>query len=161
MARDQGSVRVEGIKEVRAELRAIDENFDRKLKNAYQRIANEVTDASQYAATAQGSTAAFVAPSIKTGTSVHGAVIRLGAGTLIRKHGSHGAGRGAGSTVLAALVAPGAEFGSSRYRQFPAWNGNGDGAGYFIYPTIRAMKPQIADTAQYEVEAAIKQVLPN
>lgn len=39
------------------------------------------------------------------------------------------------------------EFGSKRYPQFPAWSGpmpKGPGSrGWFIYPTVRALQPQI------------------
>lgn len=149
MARESG-VKIEGLREVRSELRELDDGFNRKLKDAYQRVANEVTDASQYRARSEGGVAAFVAPSIKSGTSVNAAVIRLGVGTLTRKDGS---------TVRASLVAPGAEFGSS-YKQFRPWRGNGEDAGYFIYPTIRERRPEIAEAAAYEFEQLIKEVAP-
>lgn len=40
---------------------------------------------------------------------------------------------------------PGLEFGSKRYRQFPSWSGrNGrGGTGYFIYPTLRRIQPEL------------------
>ena len=39
----------------------------------------------------------------------------------------------------------GAEFGSNKYRQFPIWSGReGRGSrGWFIYPTLRALQPEI------------------
>lgn len=39
----------------------------------------------------------------------------------------------------------GAEFGSNRYKQFPAWSGReGRGSrGWFIYPTLRSVQPEI------------------
>lgn len=39
----------------------------------------------------------------------------------------------------------GAEFGSNKYRQFPVWSGReGKGSrGWFIYPTLRALQPEI------------------
>ena len=39
----------------------------------------------------------------------------------------------------------GAEFGSNRYKQFPVWSGReGRGSrGWFIYPTLRAVQPDI------------------
>jgi hypothetical protein len=39
----------------------------------------------------------------------------------------------------------GAEFGSNRYKQFPVWSGReGRGSrGWFIYPTLRAVQPEI------------------
>ena len=40
---------------------------------------------------------------------------------------------------------PGMEFGSKKYKQFPLWSGRtGRGStGYFIYPTLRAIQPEI------------------
>ena len=39
----------------------------------------------------------------------------------------------------------GSEFGSNKYRQFPIWSGReGRGSrGYFIYPTLRKLQPEI------------------
>ena len=39
----------------------------------------------------------------------------------------------------------GAEFGSNKYKQFPVWSGRqGRGSkGWFIYPTLRKIQPQI------------------
>jgi hypothetical protein len=39
----------------------------------------------------------------------------------------------------------GAEFGSNKYRQFPVWSGRqGRGSkGWFIYPTLRRIQPEI------------------
>lgn len=53
--------------------------------------------------------------------------------------------------------AMGAEFGGGtrpRTRQFPPWRGNGDSAGYFVLPGVRAAEP--ASTTAYEqVTAAL------
>jgi hypothetical protein len=39
----------------------------------------------------------------------------------------------------------GLEFGSGKYKQFPAWSGRygGGSRGWFIYPTLRAVQPDI------------------
>ena len=39
----------------------------------------------------------------------------------------------------------GSEFGSNKYKQFPVWSGReGRGSrGYFIYPTLRKLQPEI------------------
>lgn len=36
----------------------------------------------------------------------------------------------------------GAEFGSYQYKQFETWRGNGDDAGYFLWPTIREFRDE-------------------
>jgi hypothetical protein len=74
-----------------------------------------------------GGVAAHVAPSIKGGGGTTWAGIKFGSG-----HPEAG----------------GAEFGALRFKQFKPWLGNGPGAGYFIYPTIRADADRIAD--EYE-----------
>lgn len=144
-------VRIEGAREVKAELEELDEGLGRALKDAYTRVANEVADASQLRALSEGGVAAFVAPSIRTSPSVNAAAIRLGVGSLTRKNGT---------IVAAAKVAPGAEFGSQKYRQFRAWRGKGADAGYFVYPTIRDNRTEIAESAAYEFEQLIKRVAP-
>lgn len=146
----RADVKVEGVDAVRAEIRELSDGTDTALRQAYQRVAGEVADASQYRALAEGSTAAFVAPSIRTGSSVKAATILLGSGTLIRKDGT---------TVRASFVAPGAEFGSS-YKQFKPWRGTGPDAGYFIYPTIREMKPDIEENAKYQFDELIERTFP-
>lgn len=47
----------------------------------------------------------------------------------------------------------GYEFGSNRYRQFPTWSGRyGSGSrGWFIYPTLRKIQPEL--TKKWEVVA--------
>jgi hypothetical protein len=47
----------------------------------------------------------------------------------------------------------GYEFGSNRYRQFPSWSGRyGSGSrGWFIYPTLRKIQPEL--TKKWEVVA--------
>jgi hypothetical protein len=37
----------------------------------------------------------------------------------------------------------GMEFGAKRFHQFMPWTGNGDNAGYFIFPTIRRSEDEI------------------
>lgn len=40
----------------------------------------------------------------------------------------------------------GSEFGSNKYKQFPIWSGKGErggSRGYFIYPTLRKIQPEI------------------
>lgn len=45
----------------------------------------------------------------------------------------------------------GLEFGSNRYRQFPSWSGRygGGSRGWFIYPTLREIQPEL--TRKWEV----------
>jgi hypothetical protein len=50
---------------------------------------------------------------------------------------------GGGNTKL---LWGGSEFGSNKYRQFPVWSGrgaNGGSKGWFIYPTLSRIQPEI------------------
>lgn len=62
----------------------------------------------------------------------------------------------------------GAEFGSFAYKQFPTWRGNqwlngagpASGVGYAVYPTIRELSPEIADTYGDRVMDSFKHAFP-
>ena len=53
----------------------------------------------------------------------------------------------------------GNEFGSNKRKQFPVWSGSsGRGStGYFIYPTLRAIQPEILDKWQNAFEKILKE----
>ena len=53
----------------------------------------------------------------------------------------------------------GAEFGSNKFRQFPAWSGKfGKGSrGWFIYPTLRKVQPYILDQWENAFDQIIKE----
>lgn len=53
----------------------------------------------------------------------------------------------------------GNEFGSNKRKQFPIWSGSsGRGStGYFIYPTLRAIQPEILDKWQNAFEKILKE----
>ncbi len=53
----------------------------------------------------------------------------------------------------------GNEFGSNRRKQFPVWSGtSGRGStGYFIYPTLRAIQPEILDKWQDAFKKILKE----
>lgn len=53
----------------------------------------------------------------------------------------------------------GSEFGSNRYKQFPVWSGpQGRGSkGWFIYPTLRKIQPQIVDKWRTAFDKILKE----
>jgi len=53
----------------------------------------------------------------------------------------------------------GAEFGSNRYKQFPVWSGReGRGSrGWFIYPTLRAVQPDIVQKWEQAFSTIVKE----
>lgn len=52
----------------------------------------------------------------------------------------------------------GLEFGSDKFKQFPSWSGRfGSGSrGWFIYPTLRAIQPELTLKWMQEVNKVIK-----
>ncbi len=56
----------------------------------------------------------------------------------------------------------GAEFGSYQYKQFETWKGNGDDAGYFLWPSIREFRDEdfINEYAE-NVLKILKQAFPD
>ena len=52
----------------------------------------------------------------------------------------------------------GLEFGSDRYKQFPKWSGRfgGGSRGWFIYPTLRKIQPELTKKWEESVDQIIK-----
>ena len=118
-----GTVRVDGLRDLNRALKALGPEFQKELKEANIDVATFVANDARSAAYAQGGVAAKAAPSIKP----------------TRTTGSAGVAIGGGAYPFAG----GAEFGSIKYKQFQPWRGNDSGAGYFLYPSIRANSDRI------------------
>lgn len=71
--------------------------------------------------------------------------------------------RGAGTLVYGGQgYSRGAEFGSYQYKQFEIWRGNGDEAGYFLWPTIREWRDEdFLNEYAENVLTILKQAFPN
>lgn len=112
-----GAIRVTGVSELAAALKAMEPGMERQLRVANKEAATLVASGAKGAATALGGVAAHVAPSITASAGVKSASVGLGG--------------------PAYPMAAGAEFGGGRRpttRQFKPWLGH---EGYFLYPTIR------------------------
>lgn len=123
-----GGVNVRGLTEVRKALKEIGPENAKEMVKVGREVAKDVSTKSRDKARSLGGVAA------KSATSV-----RPTAGAT-----SAGVGFGGPSAPWAA----GAEFGGGRRpttQQFEPWRGSGPGAGYFVYPTIRANADQILD----------------
>lgn len=120
MARIRASegVRVSGLNELNRALRDMGgREFQKELKEAGKKVADTVADDARGIAYILGGVAAKTAPSIRAAAGFTSAGVSFGG--------------------AAYPFAGGAEFGSLRFKQFMPWRGNGDGAGYFIYESIR------------------------
>ena len=138
MARISGNdtIRVDGIKELNAALRDFGGEFKGEMRRTLKPIADMVADDARGAANSLGSTAAHVAPSIKSSAGAQFAAVTL----------NHPAGAGA-------------EFGGRgrpTTQQFQPWRGNGENAGYFVWPTIRKDAPRIEEKASEGLDRLIK-----
>lgn len=138
-AQKAGVLRVEGLRELNAALRALGPEARQGLKDASKQVAGYVASESTAAAFSLGGVAAKTAPHIKARASVSGSAgVALG--------GSQ------------APFAGGAAFGSDRYKQFKPWRGNGPTAGYFLYPQIRQNAERIAGDYMAAIDEVIKKV---
>jgi len=118
-------IRVDGLKDLRRELRAVDVAFPKELRLRTKKIADGVAAGTAASFASRGGVAPKVAASVKALAQQTGAQIKIG-----------------GPRFPYAL---GAEFGSVQYKQFPPWKGSGPGAGYSLYETIRDRRQQIID----------------
>lgn len=133
-----GSVQILGLKELRRDLRTWSRKAPRLVSLAHKRLAKKVAAQAKASASAQGSVAGKTAPSIRASGTQTSAAVLLG-----------------GPQAPYAL---GAEFGALQYPQFKPWRGNGPDAGYFLYPTIRKMQREIAETYEDEVLSSLMQI---
>ena len=131
----------EGISYDKAELRSI-------IK-AFKAMDDEAIDAAKEESSAL---ATFVQRNVNDAATQRGPVaLRISTGSVVSKSSkvgeiSYGFARqkfsGGGTTQS---LWGGTEFGSNKFRQFPIWSGReGRGSkGWFIYPTLRRLQPDI------------------
>ncbi len=128
-------LRVEGLAEMVAGLRALDRELPKAVSRGLRELSKEAQRRAEQEALGLG--------------GVHAGVVRR------RGIGRFASTTKAGLTLRAAKVpfAMGAEFGSHQFRQFPPWRGNrwtdpeGSNVGYMIHPALRKFLPEA--TADY------------
>lgn len=136
--RADGAINAVGLPELSRALKAIDKETGTKLRGANKSVATFVADDARAAAQSLGGVAAHVANSVKPAA------------------GAAFAGVAGGGPAHPAFG--GAEFGSDKYKQFQPWRGNGEGAGYFVYPTIRRDGPRIETEYRTTIDDLLKEV---
>jgi hypothetical protein len=134
----QFTVTVEGLDDLRKAFRVNALTGDRDwLKALNQDIANDVIDTAKGKASAPRERS--IAGRLKARKQEAKSIIHLG-------------GRG---------DALGAEFGGGRGRrthQFRPWLGRSDGAGYFLFPAIRAEREQVAERYRTEIDKKLAEL---
>ncbi len=134
-------VEVQGLDDFRRELRRLGSDLPRELADANFQVASLVTQRAKARASGASRGARKSAESLSAARTQATAKVRMG-----------------GSRYP---FAAGFEFGSIRYPQFPAWRGSGEGAGYWLYPTIRAENDRIIDIYGDLIDAIAARAFPN
>lgn len=136
MTRTYTYANVEGLHRA---LRAVPREAAAALRDEAGGIAGDVASRAAARARSLGGVAALVAPTIRVGRDRVPKVLMGSARRLPPRDGRPR--RGPRQTI--GDVIWGAEFGSDRFTQFRPWRGNDTGAGYFLWPTVRAMSDEV------------------
>lgn len=128
-------------------LRRLPKEAKVELRNGAERIARKVAADAAGKARSQGGIAALVAPTIRSGRDTV-PIVKMGSASRLPEAGAGWERKRAGARQTIGDVIWGAEFGGGRRpstSQFLPWRGNSDGAGYFLWPTVRADREYIRD----------------
>lgn len=117
------AVRVTGLKELRAELRALEGKWPSQLQKVNKAIAEDVAEGTRQDFQSLGGSGPKAASTVKALAQQTRAQVKFG---------------GKGHSV-AELVAGGNAFGSNRYKQFPS------PGVYVLWPTLERMNDDIED----------------
>lgn len=134
------SVKVQGLRELSKALREVDRDLPKEIQRAAKQTAETVANRTRASFAARTGVASEVPASVKALATQRAAYVRIG-------------GPGA-------PMALGSEFGSIAFKQFPPWRGSSDGAGYSMFPTIRAMRDDITDTFGDALDSAMRRAFP-
>lgn len=136
-------VKVTGLQEVRSALkRCEDADRQAELKQANFDVAELVVREGRSGASGVSSMAARAAETLRAGRQLAKATVTLGGA---RAPFALGAEFGAGRDVRRGNVGGNPPRPGRGWNQFMGWRGNGEDAGYFLYPAIRENTPEIVD----------------
>lgn len=152
------AVKVVGLKELRKGLKAMDEKgtLD-ELKDAHQRVGQMVVEAARGAASGVSKMAVSAAESLTAARTANAARIRYGGGGYPY---AMGAEFGAYRNQLRYNVGGNPPRSGMGFNQFQGFRGSGDGAGYFLYPTIRAERDRTIDMYGDDMERILNKFVP-
>lgn len=149
------TVRVEGLDELRRELRRLDDaGLSDRLKDANHKVAQIVVRRAQQRARALGRMQQAAAETLRPARQAARAVVTLGRASVPFALGAEfGAGRD--------IVKEGRNRGRRGLNQFSPWRGRGRDAGYFLWPGIRDSGPEIVDTYGDELDHITRAAFPD
>lgn len=148
-----GRIEVKGLKDFQRELRRIDKELPKELRQVSLTAANLVAEGTRSSFASRAGVTSAVAASVKALAQQRGAFVRIG-----------GSGK--------AEAALGAEFGGGKYgagrpspfgghtTQFASWRGSGSDAGYSLYPTLRSKTDELIDLYGDALEALAARAFP-
>lgn len=149
------TVRVEGLDELRRELRRLDDKgLSDRLKDANHKVAELVVRRAQQRAASLGRMQVAAAGTLRPARQAARAVVTLGRASVPFALGAEfGAGRN--------IRTPGRNRGRLGLNQFSPWRGSGSGAGYFLWPGIRDSGPEISETYYEEIDRITRDAFPD
>lgn len=138
--RTDRAVRIDGLDEFRRSLARAGVDTKKAIGEANRKVGGLVVDEAKARAprAPNARQAAAAAASLRAASQQARVLVRLGS-----------------SRIPFAL---GAEHGSDRFRQFPAHKGKG---GYWFWPAVEALRPEIADSYLDRIEQAARQAFPD
>lgn len=136
-----GTIAVEGLDELNRALKRLSPELQAEMRVANKSVAETVTSKAKGRAASIGGVAAHVAPSLKAAAGAKSASVAGGGASHPAFGGAEFGGRGRPTT-----------------QQFRPWRGNGPGAGYFVYPTIRDEAPAIEDEYRDALDSVLRKV---
>lgn len=149
------TVRVEGLDELRRELRRLDDaGLSDRLKDANQKAAEVVVRRARQRAAALGRMQQKAADTLRPARQAARAVVTLGRASVPF---ALGAEFGAGQDIVTA----GRNRGRRGLNQFEPWRGRSRDAGYFLWPGIRDSTAEIVDAYGDEIERITSDAFPD
>ena len=148
MAAEVAFDRIEGLSELIRDLRKAPERLDKQIRAGFREVAKGVREEARDAA-------ALVRP--RSAPPAGRARARRQHWDALIKSITSGADADTPWVRVGSSSVPWAmsfEYGSRRYREFP-WRGNSTGAGYFLWPSVRANEGEIKAAMLAAVDEAL------
>lgn len=138
-------------------LRTIPKLAMARIRDASEDIAGVIAQEAASRARSLGGVAALVAPTIRSGRD-RVPVVRMGSSQKLPDSGAGWERDRSGDHQTISDVMWGAEFGAIHHPQFSPWRGNDEGAGYFLWPTVRANNEHIQTRYSEALDDALQAV---
>jgi hypothetical protein len=152
-----GGAKVKGLAELRRELKKLDDaGLTNELKAVNMAAAQTIIAPAQARAAGLGRMEARAAATLRASRAANAAKLLFGGASAPF---AGGAEFGAGQNIR--RTPPGRPGGVLGWNQFNPWRGNDDGAGYFLYPTIRAEMVTLIDEYGDALERITAKAFPD